>query len=116
MIPIYIISLANEQQRREHIAQECQRLSLPFQFIDAYDARHLSQKEIEAKSLLPTHRKAKKQRYLSKGELGCALSHLTAYQTLLNTPHEYALILEDDAYFVRSPTPLLDEAVLNDMQ
>ena len=35
MIPAYIISLANQQDRREHMRQECARVGIEATFIDA---------------------------------------------------------------------------------
>lgn len=45
---------------------------------------------------------------LNDGEIGCFLSHRLAWQALLDSDHEGALILEDDAMVDR---PLLDAAL-----
>ena len=36
-------------------------------------------------------------RWLSKGEIGCALAHITALENFLNSRFNYCIILEDDA-------------------
>jgi len=33
---------------------------------------------------------------MTPGEVGCALSHMKAYENLIHSGEEYALILEDD--------------------
>lgn len=113
MIPIYIISLANEADRRQHMRRQCGRFGLEAVFIDACDMRQASQADIERLSALPLHRKPKKQRRLSRGEVGCALSHHNVYETICAQAEPYALVLEDDAEFIRNPLPLLDEGYLN---
>ncbi|WP_253353590.1 glycosyltransferase family 25 protein [Neisseria perflava] len=64
-------------------------------------------------SALPSHKPKRKRRWLSKGEVGCALSHQMAYQHIYNSNEKYALILEDDAEFIASPLEILDETVLD---
>ena len=113
MIPTYIISLASETQRRAHILEQTERYQLNANFVDAVDMRQASDADIRALSSLPVHTKPKKQRWLSKGEVGCALSHHQVYQTVLDKQQDYALVLEDDAYFIRNPMPLMQPAHLN---
>ena len=60
-------------------------------------------------------KKTKKQRWLTRGELGCALSHHQVYAHIVRQQHPYALILEDDAEFIRNPQPLLNEGYLNNI-
>ncbi len=116
MIPIYTISLAGETERREHIRQECSRFGLQAIHTDAVDMRRTDEQEIKNLSRLPERKPRKKQRYLTRGELGCALSHLNIYRSITEQQQNYALILEDDAVFLRNPAPLLDESVLNNLQ
>lgn len=115
MIPAYIISLANQQDRREHMQQECARMGIEATFIDAVDMRQASQSDIERLSSRLLHKKTKKQRWLTRGELGCALSHHQVYAHIVRQQHPYALILEDDAEFIRNPQPLLNEGYLNNI-
>ncbi|WP_153716528.1 glycosyltransferase family 25 protein [Eikenella corrodens] len=112
MIPAYIISLANQQDRREHMRQECARVGIEATFIDAVDMRQASQSDIECLSSRLLHKKTKKQRWLTRGELGCALSHHQVYAHIVRQQHPYALVLEDDAEFIRNPQPLLNEGYL----
>lgn len=113
MIPIYVISLANEQTRRQHIQEQCARFGLEAVFIDASDTRQATQADIERQSARLMHKKPKKQRWLTRGELGCALSHHRVYEAVCAQAQPYALVLEDDAEFIRNPLPLLDAGYLN---
>lgn len=72
--------------------------SFKYEFIEAVDGRGLS--DAAAKDAVDEARMNKVfKRELTRGEIGCLLSHKKAYQTLLDGPHEAALILEDDAFF-----------------
>ncbi|WP_274585563.1 glycosyltransferase family 25 protein [Neisseria leonii] len=107
-IPTYVVSLAGETVRRAHIAEECSKFGIRPVFVDACDMRGIGQEDLQSRSCLPEHKQGKKKRWLKPGELGCALSHLQVYRRMLEQQEEYALILEDDAMFIRDPRPLLD--------
>lgn len=111
----YIISLASEAQRREHILQECARFQIEAEIVDAVDMRQAMPADIERLSRKITHYKPKKQRWLSKGELGCALSHHRVYQKIVDNQDDFALILEDDAQFIANPHVLLDSGSLKNI-
>lgn len=111
----YIISLAGETERRKHILQECARFDIEAEITDAVDMRQANQTDIERLSGKLTHLKPKKQRWLSKGELGCALSHHQIYQKIIQNQDEFALILEDDAEFIANPNILLDSGSLKNI-
>lgn len=107
MIKSYVISLASETTRRQHILDECSKFNITPEIIEAVDMRQATQSQIEELSAKLTHLKPKKQRWLSKGELGCALSHHNAYKRIIQNQDAFALILEDDAQFVTNPHILL---------
>lgn len=107
MISTYVISLPDELTRRTSIMQQCRRFSIEPKIIDAVDMRQASSEQIQELSAIPSFKKISKQRWLSKGELGCALSHLKAYKQIIEHNEKYAFIVEDDAYFIRNPSILL---------
>lgn len=113
MIPAYIISLADEQARRAHMRQECARVGVDAVFVDAADLRRIDDDELRRRSDLPAAKPKKKQRRLTRGEVGCALSHHGIYAEIVRQGQPYALILEDDAEFIRNPAALLDAGSLN---
>lgn len=112
MIPAYIISLPSETRRRQHVQAECAKYGIPAEIVDAVDMRHIEEEKLRELCSLPLHKKPKKQRYLTKGELGCASSHHQIYQTMLARQQEFALILEDDATFIQDPTSVVQAAFL----
>ena len=82
-IPVYCINLLRASDRREQIIDQwTHKLDIHIEFIEAVDRRNLIN--------LSTNK-------LSTGEIACIMSHNLAYDKLLNSPHDMALILEDDA-------------------
>lgn len=112
MIKTYAISLANEHERRTHLLNECSRYGIQVNILDACDMRQATQADIEQLSQKMTHKKPKKQRYLTKGELGCALSHQAVYRQIVAAQDDFALILEDDVQWQDNPCDLLDSGSL----
>ncbi|MEM7650497.1 MAG: glycosyltransferase family 25 protein [Pseudomonadota bacterium] len=95
MIPIFVISLPEETQRREAISDHLKQHGFAFEFFDAIDGRQMNvaaHPEYDAK-----RRRAAHGRDLKPGELGCSLSHRAAYQEIFDRKLDYALLLEDDA-------------------
>lgn len=93
MIPIYVISLATDAERRARMTAQFDRLGLPFHFIDGIDGRGMSEKAREQAA------PSRLQRYwshLTGGEIGCALSHLAAIRMIAEGPHPFAAVFEDD--------------------
>lgn len=88
-IPVFIISLARAADRREKISRHLQGLGIQFRIIDGVDGRALpAQRQREL--LAPG------QDYHA-GVIGCYLSHLAAYQAIVDENIDAALVLEDDA-------------------
>ncbi len=94
--PIFVINVKSYTERRQHITQELQKLALPYRMIEAVDGQLLSDDEIQkVYSEKETIKYTK--RPLSNGEIACALSHISIYQTMLAEDIKEAIILEDDA-------------------
>lgn len=96
--PIFIINLEKDIEKRNHMQKLCDKYNLSPQFIQAIDGKLLSSDEVE---LLSSKKSSIKSigRELSKGEIGCALSHLKIYKLLIKKQIEAAIILEDDVEF-----------------
>ena len=100
-MPIFVISLRDDERRRQSIARHLGALGLAFEFFDAVDGRSgmpaLRREERlfadECLRRYPFYR----TRALSSLEVGCYLSHLRLVQRCLAQGMERALILEDDA-------------------
>lgn len=87
----YVINLASQIKKKEHIISECKKLNLDFEIYNAVNGAELSEEFINKNVLdYPNC-------YLTKGEIGCALSHINIYKEIVRNNLPYALILEDDA-------------------
>jgi glycosyl transferase family 25 len=90
---VFIISLESELERRHKIGLQCKEQSLFCEFINAVDGRKLPS-EI---ATTVTHDFYNSK--LTRGEIGCALSHLNIYSKMVSENISHALVLEDDAIF-----------------
>jgi glycosyl transferase family 25 len=95
-IHTFIISLPKDRNRREYLGSQLEKLDVPFSIVNAVHGAALSADELAASY---DRKKALRlfNRELSKGEIGCALSHITIYKKMVAENIPYALVLEDDA-------------------
>ncbi len=98
LLPIFIINLERDVEKREYMEKLCARYSLDVHFINAIDGRKLSDEDV---NIFYSSEKAKRKlgRELGLGEIGCALSHRKIYNKMIAENIEKALILEDDVTF-----------------
>lgn len=95
MIGAYVINLAPAQSRRQRMSEQLARLGVPFQVFPAVDGRALAEQEVAQR--YDAAAAAVRYRPMSRGEVGCALSHLGVYRKMLADGASFALVLEDDA-------------------
>lgn len=100
MIDTYIINLPRDIVRRDYVIG----LLAPYDFlsinlVSAIEGKCLSDEELDSNFDIVEsyHRYGRK---LNRGEIGCTLSHYECYKRILESNHEYALILEDDITIV----------------
>lgn len=93
-IPVFVISLQRCPERREYTQRKLNGLGIPFQFIEAVDGDLLSGRNFKAETARAYFKS--ESRFLLKGEIGCALSHLGIYRRMLDENIETACVLEDD--------------------
>lgn len=94
-IGAFIIHLGRAERRHAHIEALRAALPMPVHVVDAIDGASLSEAEKAAVYRPKLHR----PRYpfaLSDSEIGCFLSHRKAWQALLDSDFDAALVLEDD--------------------
>ncbi len=94
-VPVLLISLPDQQERRETLLarglpQEWVASSFP-----AVDKRGAEVEALRRSALAPAF-SASTGRQLMAGEIGCAMSHRQAALWLAASDHELALVLEDD--------------------
>lgn len=105
MILAYAINLERATERRSRICAQLDRLGIPYRVFPAVDGRRLTEDDIQAhydEAAARVH-----YRPLSRGELGCALSHLGVYKQMLSDGVPFALVLEDDAALDEALVPTL---------
>ncbi|AVJ55208.1 glycosyl transferase [Idiomarina sp. OT37-5b] len=95
MLPVYVINLDRSRERLQHASQQLHSIGVDFTRIAAIDGRQLSDAEIDR--VYDSERN--RQRFyasLTRGEIACYMSHRKAWQQLLDSPAQAAVILEDD--------------------
>lgn len=104
---IFVISLKASYDRHAVMVEQMERLGLPFEFVDAVDGRQLSGDELAE---LYDRKWAYRQegRHLTRGEIGCSLSHLRVYRKIVEDDIPFALVLEDDAWLTPSIVGVLE--------
>jgi glycosyl transferase family 25 len=105
-IPVFVISLADNCNRREHMSQHLSARSIPFEFFNAFDGRGKSASSIS--SLYSEEDAEKRLGYKMIGsEVACAISHLSLYKYIVDQGYPCALIMEDDIRITRPIEPIL---------
>ncbi len=113
MIPVRVISLERERERRARVAAELARCGVLFSWFDAIDGAALT--EAEATQLCP-HRASLTRRFItSKGEIACLESHKACLRAAARSSAPFTCILEDDAALDPDFPELLEEAWLNSL-
>lgn len=95
MLPIYIVSLKHDIQKRDIIKCKLDNLQIPFEFVDAVYGKELAQDFFD--QLNPLGKSLETGASPTPGEVGCTLSHLKVYALMLQRKQRWACVLEDDA-------------------
>ncbi|MEN9852176.1 MAG: hypothetical protein RI996_119 [Candidatus Parcubacteria bacterium] len=93
MFSTFVINLNSETKRYQYMKEQLDAAGILFEKIEAINGREYKPTESEYTEHEAIQRNGAA---LSKGELGCALSHRIAYQKAIESNEEYSLILEDD--------------------
>lgn len=94
----FVINLDSSQYRLNCVSSQLNKLNVPFERVSATCGENLSSDYINS-ILYPLNHVDSKTRFtraLTKGEIGCFLSHRTCWQLLVSSNEKRALILEDD--------------------
>lgn len=87
----FVISLKSAKDRRQHIISQFSKADVEFNFFDAIEP----QNAIEVANSLELNIVNLE---LSKGELGCLLSHVSLWKKAIDENMDYIAIFEDDIY------------------
>lgn len=107
----WVINLDRAPDRLARIRSQLDALGLPWTRLAAVDARALSPAQVA--SLDEAAYRRKHGMKPSLGELGCYLSHIEVMRALLASPHEFALVLEDDVLLHPGLPAVLEGLVAN---
>lgn len=92
---VFVINLDESVDRMAFMKEQLDRLGLKFERIAAVDGRRLTAAEI-SKAYSPFWSWLLLGRFMTAGELGCAMSHRLAREKIVSENIPWALILEDD--------------------
>ncbi len=108
-IPIYLINLARDVERREWMQSQLAKLGLQAIWIEAVLGKALSAPGRDA--LFDAIANASRYHLpLTAGEIGCYASHLKVWQALIDSAAPMALVLEDDMLVHESMPSVLQTA------
>lgn len=105
---IMYINLERRPDRKKNIENQLDKINnkLPFERINAVDAKKLDIQNLSNKLVTKDGIKSALNKknglytILTKGAIGCALSHKIAWEKVMNGNDEYVLIVEDDIEFI----------------
>lgn len=100
-IKFYVVNLDRSKERLARISTRLRSLGLPFTRIAAVDGKELTDDKASSYPL-------RYFRPLTKGELGCSLSHYRCWQQIIRDKVDYGVILEDDAYISKNLLDFID--------
>jgi len=104
---VFVINLDESVDRMAFMKEQLDRLGLKFERIAAVDGRRLTAAEI-SKAYSPFWSWLLLGRFMTAGELGCAMSHQLAREKIVSENIPWALILEDDALIAGDLPKALD--------
>ena len=97
----FIINLDNEKQRKKYMEAEMKKLHISnFTFFKAINGE--TELHNYSFKLMNNWKDVFKNRPITMGEIGCAISHWELWKYIINNNIEIALILEDDVIFEES--------------
>ncbi|CAF95848.1 unnamed protein product, partial [Tetraodon nigroviridis] len=98
---IFLINLKRRLDRRTKMLKTFAALGLHFTLTDAVDGKALNTSQLQALGIemLPRYKDPYSGRVLTRGEIGCFLSHHSIWTQVLERGLEKVLVLEDDVRF-----------------
>lgn len=98
---VFLINLKRRKDRRERMLHTLHEQEISCKIIAAVDGKALNVSEIEAMgiAMLPGYQDPYHGRPLTKGELGCFLSHYNIWKEIVERGLETSLVFEDDLRF-----------------
>ncbi|MDF9827085.1 glycosyl transferase family 25 [Ereboglobus sp. PH5-5] len=88
---IFVVNLPHRTDKRAEILAQGEKYNLPLEIFDAVNGNAIPDEEI--KKIVYDYPAC----YMTKGVIGCSLSHLKIYKKMCDENIDLALVLEDDA-------------------
>lgn len=104
---IFVINLDRAPDRLSFMEKQFAGLSLSFERLQACDGKTLTQDQIKNYYDAALNRR-NFVRPLQPGQIGCYISHLTAWQKILDDQLDFAVILEDDVTILNNIEEVLE--------
>ncbi|XP_070374737.1 inactive glycosyltransferase 25 family member 3 isoform X4 [Equus asinus] len=98
---VFVISLARRPDRRERMLSSLWEMEISGRVVDAVDGRTLNSSILRSLGvdLLPGYQDPYSGRTLTKGEVGCFLSHYSIWEEVVARGLAQVLVFEDDVRF-----------------
>lgn len=103
---IYVISLRQHANRREHLAGAFDAAGLGVEWIEAVDGRTVASDDIIRRGSYPRAG----SHALTPTQYGCYLSHVKCWQAFLETGAPFVAIFEDDVHLAEDIGVFLEQA------
>ncbi|XP_072544755.1 procollagen galactosyltransferase 2 [Salminus brasiliensis] len=98
---VYLINLRRREDRRERMLGTLEVLGIEVTLTDAVDGKALNSSQLQALGIemLPGYKDPYSNRVLTRGEIGCFLSHYNIWTQVVRKQQQQVLVLEDDVRF-----------------
>ncbi len=112
VLPIYLVNLDKRPDRLKYVSDQLNSLELEFKRVSAIDGSLLEEdcSLVDKEAFFIQTGKP-----VTRGEIGCAMSHRSIWQEMLEKEVPYALILEDDVDISSSISELINSRVYEKM-
>ncbi|KAG7235695.1 hypothetical protein INR49_002325 [Caranx melampygus] len=98
---VFLINLKRRLDRRTRMLKSMSSLGLQATLIDAVDGKALNTSQLQALGIemMPGYKDPYSGRVLTRGEIGCFLSHHSIWKQVIERSLQQVLVLEDDVRF-----------------
>ncbi|XP_046845706.1 procollagen galactosyltransferase 1-like [Xenia sp. Carnegie-2017] len=98
---VFVINLARRPDRRKKMKLSLQLLGINATFVDGYDGKRVSDEEIDNLGIqvLDGYADPYHGRPVTKGEIGCFMSHFLIWEKMVRENLKVVMLLEDDIRF-----------------
>ncbi|XP_044295261.1 procollagen galactosyltransferase 2 isoform X2 [Varanus komodoensis] len=112
---IFMINLKRRKDRRDRMLRTLYEQEIAVKIVEAVDGKALNTSQLKALNIdmLPGYRDPYSSRVLTRGEIGCFLSHYYIWKEVVSRELEKSLVIEDDVrfehQFKKKLTKLMDD-------